>query len=114
MRHTSKRRSFVAMIVLALLMGVTMPATSLAQDRRNNQGWNINNRKCGKFVNCHDASEGRRDGRGRRSASGWNQRRWRENRWSNNNDQRRSVRSWYGRQDYTRSIRLRDNRWRRN
>jgi hypothetical protein len=35
-------------------------------NRRRNQNW-----KCGKFVNCHDARDGRWDGRGRRRATGF-------------------------------------------
>lgn len=112
MTETSKRRSFIAMITLALLLAVSMPATSLGQGRRNNRGSNSANWKCGKFVNCHDARDGRIDGRGRRRSV--NQRRWRDNRGNNNNVRRRNVRSLRGRQNYARTIRLRENRWRRN
>ena len=113
MRQASKRRSFVAMMVLALLVAVTMPSTSFGQSRRYNRARSFDNRKCGKFVNCHDARDGRRDRRGRRNSFG-QQRRWRDNRWSSNNTRRRGVRAWYGRQDYARTIRLRENRSRRN
>jgi hypothetical protein len=34
-------------------------------NRRGNQNW-----KCGKFVNCHDARDGRLDGRGPRRTTG--------------------------------------------
>ncbi|HJZ82447.1 MAG TPA: hypothetical protein VKD91_18940 [Pyrinomonadaceae bacterium] len=40
------------------------------RDYRNNR-WRNQNWKCGKFVNCHDARDGRIDGRGPRSAGFW-------------------------------------------
>ena len=57
------RGAFAILFTLAVLM--VMPAISLAQGRgygngrgrfRNDQSW-----KCGKFVNCHDARNGRLD-----------------------------------------------------
>lgn len=63
----------MAIFVLALLLGLAMPATSFGKDhgRRRGRGRDFDNwgRKCGKFVNCHDARNGRRDGRGPRR--GW-------------------------------------------
>jgi hypothetical protein len=81
---TKHRRSFMkryivkgnlfAVALMALLLALSVPATSLAQDEhgrghgrnRDNSDWSRRNRKCGKFVNCHDASEGRWDRRGAR------------------------------------------------
>jgi hypothetical protein len=74
MRQFGNRRNFCAIIVLALLLLVTAASASFAQGRgrdRNrgnsdNWNWSRNNRKCGKFVNCHDARNGRWDRRGPR------------------------------------------------
>jgi hypothetical protein len=85
------KSSLILGAVAALLLAVAIPSTSLAQGRghgrghgngdwsnrverdRSNQGWrrtssNLPNysKKCGKFVNCHDARAGRWDGRGPR------------------------------------------------
>ena len=40
------------------------------RDYRGNRGQNWN-KKCGKFVNCHDARDGRLDGRGPRRTTGF-------------------------------------------
>ena len=96
MRYTSKLRSLVAISFMALLLAVIVPTTAFGQGRGHGRGRNSDDWKCGKFVNCHDARDGRRDGRGPRIDR--NQRRWRNNRW-NNNDRHRGVRSSYGRQD---------------
>ena len=49
-------------IIIGTIM-LAMPATALGQGRGRGRGPNLD-KKCGKFVNCHDASEGRVDGRG--------------------------------------------------
>lgn len=41
------------------------------RDYRGNRGRNHNWKKCGKFVNCHDARDGRWDGRGPRRTNGF-------------------------------------------
>jgi hypothetical protein len=74
MRQLSSARKFMALIVLALMLAVVAPATSFGKGqhgrwrhRGNRDNWNwSSNRKCGKFVNCHDARDGRWDGRGPR------------------------------------------------
>jgi hypothetical protein len=74
MRQFGNRRNLFAIIVMALLILVTAAATSFAQGRGRDRGrgnsdnsnWSRNNRKCGKFVNCHDARNGRWDRRGPR------------------------------------------------
>jgi len=114
MRYTKNRRGLVAIFFMALFLAVTVPTTGFGQGRGHNRGGNVNDWKCGKFVNCHDARNGRLDGRGPRNGVGSNPRRWRNDRLSNNNDRQRSVRSRHWRQDYVRTVRLRDNRWRRN
>lgn len=56
-------------LLMAIFFGVVLmlalPAASLAQGRGRGRGpdWD---KKCGKFVNCHDARNGRWDGRGPR------------------------------------------------
>ena len=75
MRKSDTKRSFLAIMVLGLLLLLAAPPTSFGQgrgrgrgngrDRDWNNGW-LRNRKCGKFVNCHDARDGRWDGRGPR------------------------------------------------
>lgn len=71
MKHSNNRRSLLSMIILTLLLAVMVPATALGQGhgRGHGRGGIFGNpkNKCGKFVNCHDASEGRVDGRGPRS-----------------------------------------------
>jgi hypothetical protein len=65
MKRSGTKRSFFAMTVLAVLLAVAMPATSFGKDHdRHGRG---RRGKCGKFVNCHDARDGRRDGRGPRA-----------------------------------------------
>jgi hypothetical protein len=49
-------------LVLALLMIFAMSTDTMAQGRgRRVSQWD---KKCSKFVNCHDARDGRWDGRG--------------------------------------------------
>lgn len=67
MKRSSSKRSLFAMTVIALLLAMAMPATSFGKDRgRNGRGRDNRRWKCGKFVNCHDARDGRWDGRGPR------------------------------------------------
>jgi len=70
-------------------------------NRRRNQNW-----KCGKFVNCHDARDGRWDGRGRRRATGF---------WQNGNSFARGSNVGYRRyntNDYWRRRHLMSARYR--
>ena len=70
-------RNFFMVGGLALLVLVSASSEARAQGRSN---WD---KKCAKFVNCHDASEGRVDGRGPRRGSdsdNWNSRRFRHDR----------------------------------
>jgi hypothetical protein len=49
-------------VVLTLLMIFAVSTDTMAQGRgRRASGWD---KKCSKFVNCHDARDGRWDGRG--------------------------------------------------
>jgi hypothetical protein len=63
----SKKLLGAAALVLFLVLSVSPDA--LAQGRGHGRGrgnYNGLGRKCGKFVNCHDARDGRWDGRGPR------------------------------------------------
>ena len=71
--HIKSRMNLFGIGVMTLLIALAIPGTSFAQGRghgrghgRGWSGWSLHDRKCAKFVNCHDASEGRLDGRGPR------------------------------------------------
>ena len=108
-------KNLVRILTVVLLLVFAVPATSFGQGRgRRGRGRDFDNRKCGKFVNCHDARDGRWDGRGpRRNFSRWT---WRNNRWD---DDRRRDR-WRDRRDnrwrdtrwWLRDNRFRDSNWR--
>ena len=55
--------------VLALLLAVGLPLEAMGQGRGRRVGNGLS-KKCGKFVNCHDARDGRWDGRGPRRSLG--------------------------------------------
>ena len=65
----TRRGKVLRVAVIALLVVMAMPAVSLAQGRGRGRGrrdFDRSDRKCEKFVNCHDARDGRWDGRGPR------------------------------------------------
>jgi hypothetical protein len=73
MRHLKTRKGLLSTIILTMFLAVAIPATALGQGRGHGRGhgrnstWSsLSNRKCGKFVNCHDARNGRWDNRGPR------------------------------------------------
>jgi hypothetical protein len=55
----------ILMLVAGLILLTAMPATNFAQGRSRNRG---QQKKLDRFVNGHDARDGRWDGRGPRSA----------------------------------------------
>jgi hypothetical protein len=55
----------ILMIVAGLMLLAAVPATDFAQGRGRGQG-----KKLDRFVNGHDARDGRWDGRGPRSGQG--------------------------------------------
>ncbi|HJP92606.1 MAG TPA: hypothetical protein VJ875_11675 [Pyrinomonadaceae bacterium] len=58
----SASRSLFGILVFSLLLTLGVSSTAMAQGRgRGRSNWD---KKCGKFVNCHDARDGRWDGRG--------------------------------------------------
>jgi hypothetical protein len=92
---------------LSLLVVLSVPIGALGQGRwrGENNGWG---RKCERFVNCHDARDGRWDHRGPRRVSTWNQLFWQRR---NNNFDRVRRHRWnereWGRSSFV------HNRWRR-
>ena len=58
----SKKKSVIGAALLVLLMILSVSSEVLGQGR----GRRVSqlDKKCGKFVNCHDARDGRLDGRG--------------------------------------------------
>ena len=58
-RLTSK--SLFGILVLGLMLFVGMSTDAMGQGRGRGRGLD---KKCDKFVNCHDARDGRVDGRG--------------------------------------------------
>src|SRR5215467_101383 len=55
----------IATFGFVLVLLLALPTISFAQGRGNGRGAGPNlDKKCAKFVNCHDARDGRWDGRG--------------------------------------------------
>ena len=51
--------------IFALMLALTLPLTAFGQGHGHGRGRGPDlGKKCGKFVNCHDAREGRWDGHG--------------------------------------------------
>lgn len=62
-------RKLIGVAALVLLLGLSVSSPALGQGRghgRGHGGFGNSDKKCGKFVNCHDARDGRWDGRGPR------------------------------------------------
>jgi hypothetical protein len=70
MVRTANRR-FMFMVMTGILL-LALPAIASAQGRGHGWGRGGSDKswKCGKFVNCHDARDGRVDGRGPNRSSG--------------------------------------------
>lgn len=74
MKDMKMSHGLFAVCVMALLLAFAVPETALGQSRGrarhngdwSNRNWSKHNKKCGKFVNCHDARNGRLDNRGPR------------------------------------------------
>jgi hypothetical protein len=71
MKQFTQKRNFFTVALMALLLAVIIPATGLGQGRGRGHSrggiFGDSHNKCGKFVNCHDARDGRWDGRGPRA-----------------------------------------------
>lgn len=70
MKNLTRKHNFLSVAVIALLLALIIPATALGQGRGRHYGrggiFGDQRNKCAIFVNCHDARDGRRDGRGPR------------------------------------------------
>jgi len=65
-------RNLLGIVLATLILALASPA-ALAQGRGNGRGRGFGHDqswKCAKFVNCHDARDGRWDGRGPRRGFG--------------------------------------------
>src|SRR6267142_7051396 len=103
MRHSKNLTALFSTMILTLLLAVVLPTTALGQGRGRGHGrgglggiFGNPNNKCGKFVNCHDARDGRWDGRGPRGTRVGNRNRWgnsiydsRNRRWEVNRNRNR-------------------------
>lgn len=58
-------RKIIGAAAMVLLLVLTVSIETLGQGR-NRRVFRNSDKKCGKFVNCHDARDGRWDGRGPR------------------------------------------------
>jgi hypothetical protein len=61
--HSKLNRLNVALLTLLFVMSVSVGVFGQGRGRGGDHGLG---KKCGKFVNCHDARDGRWDGRGPR------------------------------------------------
>jgi hypothetical protein len=126
MKFLRTKQTLISIAALGLLLALALPVTALGQ-RGRNRDFDKRERKCAKFVNCHDARDGRRDGRGpqgdwddrfgrnrsNRSDDWWERRRDRsrsDDRWERRRDRNRSDDRWERRRDRNRS----DDRWERS
>ena len=70
MRILTGKVNVLRIVVISLVVAMAMPVTVLGRNQGRGRGRGRNfdrfDRKCQKFVNCHDARDGRWDGRGPR------------------------------------------------
>ena len=61
MRLLKNRQNLLSIAMLGLLLALAVPGTALAvkRDRSRDRDDDKRDRKCAKFVNCHDARDGR-------------------------------------------------------
>jgi len=96
--RTSKTLVGILVVGLVILFGASSDA--MAQGRGRGRGSSHWDKKCEKFVNCHDARDGRWDGRGPNRRSGY----------TNIYGRNRRYRD----RDYDRISRRRDRNWDRD
>lgn len=97
MRVSKSKQNFLLITVAGLLLTLALPVTALADKKgRGRRDFDKRSRKCDKFVNCHDARDGRWDGRGpRRDLDDWSlgsrgSRERRQRRWSRRDSDNRN------------------------
>jgi hypothetical protein len=67
MKVLTATRNVLFVILFSLALAIALPASAFGQGRGHGRGRGPDlDKKCGKFVNCHDARDGRWDGRGPR------------------------------------------------
>jgi hypothetical protein len=71
MKAPRRTNKFLNLILFGAIVLLALPAVSFAQGRGRGRGANLD-KKCAKFVNCHDARDGRWDGRGPNRTSNGN------------------------------------------
>jgi hypothetical protein len=60
-----RKVNVLGIAMLGLMIALALPMTAIGQGRGHGRGQGPDlGKKCGKFVNCHDARDGRWDGRG--------------------------------------------------
>lgn len=69
MKSLTSKKLF-GILVLGLLLSAGMTTDAMGQGRGRGRGRDLG-KKCEKFVNCHDARDGRWDGRGRNRNRGY-------------------------------------------
>jgi hypothetical protein len=108
--NLTKGNKLAKAILLGLVLLVAMPALTFAQGRGRDRG---RNKKTVKFVNGHDARDGRWDGRGPNRRNISHNRRWRnrddDNRFRRNRRLDRDGDGDFDRRDVLLSRRLRRN-----
>jgi hypothetical protein len=95
MRVSKSKQNFLLIAVAALLLTLALPGTALADKKGRGRNSDRRSRKCAKFVNCHDARDGRWDGRGPSGdldTRAWRSRQRRQRRSSRNDSYNRNNR----------------------
>lgn len=83
LKVTTKSKSRTLwLLILVLLLSLLFPIAAVGQGRGRGRGPDLG-KKCGKFVNCHDARDGRWDDRGPRRFNSHDRYEWqgRSRRW---------------------------------
>jgi hypothetical protein len=64
----NRKKNLFRIAIFGMLIALALPVTALGQrrGRGRNRDFGQFDKKCAKFVNCHDARDGRWDGHGRR------------------------------------------------
>ncbi len=107
MKFANLKSKAIKIAGLSLLVVLSLPIGTLGQGRWRGENHGLG-KKCEKFVNCHDARDGRWDNRGPRRGSVGNQFFWR----GRNNDVYRLQRRRHRDREWSRNTFV-NSRWRR-
>jgi U1 small nuclear ribonucleoprotein len=66
MKIFREKQGWLLTAIFTMLMAIALPATTFGHDHGKSNKGRHRDKKCAKFVNCHDARDGRVDGRGPR------------------------------------------------